>query len=100
MMIFQNVCGSLTSLLKITGVVGQGGVASDGEQSGGEQSTTSNADDSANIGGGSGAATSSDQDMQQKMSSGLDSLDSLLAKTENAQYAMAHQSKQMKSFLK
>lgn len=47
-----------------------------------------------------GASATSQQDMQRKMSRGIDPLDALLTKTENAQYAMAHQSKQMKSFLK
>lgn len=39
-------------------------------------------------------------DLQQKMSGQLDKLDVLLSKTENAQYSMEHQNKQIKSFLK
>lgn len=38
-------------------------------------------------------------DMQQKMAGQLGRLDSLLTKTENAQYSMQQQNKQMKSFL-
>lgn len=48
----------------------------------------------------SGGAATRKQDMQQKMSSGIDKLDALLTKTENAQNSMAHQTKQMKTFLK
>lgn len=38
--------------------------------------------------------------MQQKMSGQLDKLDALLTKTENAQYSMESQNKQIKSLLK
>lgn len=43
------------------------------------------------------ASTSS---MQDKMSCQFDKLDAMINKAENAQYSMAHQNKQMKSFLK
>lgn len=46
-----------------------------------------------------GGSVAPNQDLQQKMSSGFGKLDALLTKTENAQMSMAHQSKQMKSFL-
>lgn len=39
-------------------------------------------------------------DLNQKVSKNLDALDRLIDKAENAQYAMSHQNKQMKSFLK
>ncbi|XP_012275703.1 uncharacterized protein LOC105697185 [Orussus abietinus] len=39
-------------------------------------------------------------DINEKMGSHLDKLDSLISKAENAQYSMQHQSKQMKKFLK
>lgn len=39
-------------------------------------------------------------DINEKMGSHLDKLDSLITKAENAQYSMQHQSKQMRSFLK
>lgn len=40
------------------------------------------------------------KDMQAKMSNQIDKLDSLLSKTENAQYSMEHQNKHIKSLLK
>lgn len=43
------------------------------------------------------ASTSS---MQDKMSCQFDKLDAMINKAENAQHSMAHQNKQMKSFLK
>lgn len=39
-------------------------------------------------------------DINQKMGSHLDKLDSLISKAENAQYSMQHQTKQMRKFLK
>lgn len=39
-------------------------------------------------------------DINEKMGSHLDKLDSLITKAENAQYSMQHQTKQMKKFLK
>ncbi|XP_076289747.1 uncharacterized protein LOC143213609 [Lasioglossum baleicum] len=39
-------------------------------------------------------------DLNKKMGSHLDKLDSLITKAENAQYSMQHQNKQMKKFLK
>lgn len=39
-------------------------------------------------------------DLNAKVGSHLDKLDSLITKAENAQYSMKHQTKQMKSFLK
>lgn len=39
-------------------------------------------------------------DLDKKMGSHLDKLDSLITKAENAQYSMQHQTKQMKKFLK
>ncbi|XP_025163753.1 uncharacterized protein LOC105184924 isoform X2 [Harpegnathos saltator] len=38
-------------------------------------------------------------DLNQKMGSHLDKLDSLISKAENAQYSMQHQTKQMRKFL-
>lgn len=100
---FKKACGSLTNLLKIKGGDGgDEGNQSDGEQQQ-EQATTDVQDGTEQSPGANAVAGGSavnKQDMQQKMGSGLDKLDSLLAKTENAQISMAHQSKQMKSFLK
>lgn len=39
-------------------------------------------------------------DLNEKMGSHLDKLDSLITKAENAQYSMQYQTKQMKKFLK
>lgn len=39
-------------------------------------------------------------DLDKKMGSHLDKLDSLIMKAENAQYSMQHQTKQMRKFLK
>jgi hypothetical protein len=38
-------------------------------------------------------------DLDQKMGSHLNKLDSLISKAENAQYSMQHQTKQMRKFL-
>ncbi|XP_001602420.1 uncharacterized protein LOC100118458 [Nasonia vitripennis] len=44
--------------------------------------------------------TAKKTDLNAKVGSHLDKLDSLITKAENAQYSMKHQNKQMKSFLK
>lgn len=64
----------------------------------GESSSNAAENPSGNVAAGGAAA--SQPDVQKKMSRGIDKLDSLLTKTENAQYSMAHQSQQMKSFMK
>lgn len=87
----------MTNLLKIKG--GDATELSDDNPTGDEGEANAEINQSGNIAAGGSAPTPAQQDMQQKMSSGLDKLDSLLTKTENAQYSMAHQSKQMKSFL-
>lgn len=84
----QKACGSLTNLLKIKGV----GEGADEESNEGQPNESS---DAAQAGGSS----SGNPDMQKKMATGIDKLDSLLSKTENAQYSMAQQNKQMKSML-
>lgn len=85
----------MTNLLKI-----RGGGETDGDsisQIDGELNSDPNDSDqsAANPSKSSGGST----DIQQKMSGQLDKLDSLLTKTENAQYSMANQNKQIKSFL-
>ncbi|XP_031635916.1 uncharacterized protein LOC116348874 [Contarinia nasturtii] len=92
---FKKVCGSLTNLLKIKG--GEGGETPDTNEATDEEQVDVDASQPDNT---TKSSAPSKQDMQTKMSSGLDSLDALLTKTENAQYSMAHQSKQIKSFLK
>lgn len=89
---WQKACGSLTNLLKIRG----------GEEQSDVAEADANAAPSAEASGNTRAAPSSSggkTDMQQKMTGQLDKLDMLLTKTENAQYAMQHQTKQMKSFM-
>lgn len=91
----------MTNLLKIKGADGNASETEDANQSESEHQTNA-ADCEAGSSGAkaAGGPGVNKQDMQQKMSSGLDKLDLLLDKTENAQYSMAHQTKQMKSFLK
>lgn len=48
----------------------------------------------------SDSSTPKKVDLNEKMGSHLDKLDSLITKAENAQYSMQHQTKQMKKFLK
>lgn len=82
----QKACGSLSNLLKIRG--------------GGDQETDDLNKSENEIASDEGAAGNSHpQDIPSKMTSQLDKLDALLTKTEDAQYSMAHQNKQMKSFL-
>lgn len=111
----QTACGSLTNLLKIRG--NQKTDMPDDLQ----QPTSSNESESANSGNQSNnidvaldnletIKTQSATDvkviketttsLQQKMTCQFDKLDAMLNKSENAQYAMSHQNKQMKSFLK
>lgn len=106
--LLQKACGSLTNLLKIRGgAEGDDPQLADGEGvsnivSSAAESASDNVDDQSSV---DGAATSiqhlkeSSTDMQQKMSSQINKLDTLLSKAENAQYSMAHQNKQMKSYL-
>lgn len=84
----QKACGSLSNLLKIRG--------------GADQDTVDLNKSENEIVSNEAAATNSQKDpkdIPSKMSNQLDKLDALLTKTENAQYSMAHQNKQMKSFL-
>lgn len=84
--------------------MGNDGATDEANKSESEQQQANAADGEAGqssdaaAGDASGSAVNI-QDKQRKMSSGLDALDSLLAKTDNAQQSMARQNKQMKSFL-
>lgn len=103
----QKACGSLTNLLKI-----RGGADADELQPADNEGTNVTATDAEQETGDGDqkpieVATSSSElfkqssiDMQQKMSNQIDKLDLLLTKSENAQYSMEHQNKQIKSFLK
>lgn len=93
----------MTNLLKIKGADGAS-ETEDGSQSESEQQNNASDCESGQSSGATSATAGGPgvkiQNLQQKMSSGLDKLDSLLAKTENAQNSMAHQNEQIKSFLK
>lgn len=95
----QKACGSLTTLLKIRGGVDDEGATDEVHQTEGDGSQIA-AVDGATTSTNLVEAKKASTDMQQKMSCQIDKLDSLLTKAENAQMSMAHQNKQMKSFLK
>lgn len=107
----QKACGSLTNLLKIRGgaegdelnpQVDFEGVSSS-EVLSADAEPSAESDGQSTTGGVASSNTplkKQSTDIPQKMSSQIDKLDSLLTKAENAQYSMAHQNKQMKSFLK
>lgn len=103
----QRACGSLTNLLKIRGGA-DGDELQPAENQAEPNVAATDAETSAVNDGespGDGATSSIDHlkksstDLHQKMSSQVDKLDILLAKSENAQYSMDHQNKQIKSFL-
>lgn len=101
----QRACGSLTNLLKIRGGA-DGDELQPAENQAEPNVAATDAEPSAvNDGEYTGATSSIDHlkksstDLHQKMSSQVDKLDILLAKSENAQYSMEHQNKQIKSFL-
>ncbi|XP_054003236.1 uncharacterized protein LOC128889543 [Hylaeus anthracinus] len=113
---FKTVCGSLGTLLKVK-------VGSRTDISSDEKITERNHNETTNI---HDEATTSEKesteellddrktldnvkpvpstpkkvDINEKMGSHLDKLDSLITKAENAQYSMQHQTKQMKKILK
>jgi len=109
---FKTACGSLTNLLKI-----RGNQKTDMPEN--LEAASSNESDNSNSGNQSNnidvaldnletmktqadvnVIKESTTNLQQKMSCQFDKLDAMLNKAENAQYAMSHQNKQMKSFLK
>lgn len=117
--ISQTVCGSLGSLLKVK--VGSRG----GTPHHKPEEPNPDAKQEVQEGSGSAEVAASDEvmtvettaegessiqpsggvnpkhvDLNQKMGSHLDKLDSLISKAENAQYSMQHQTKQMRKFLK
>lgn len=94
----QRACGSLQNLLKIRG----GADDIESNESDGDKNDDGNKLTNPNEGNASAPITPakrSSNDMEQKMSSQVDNLDSLLTKVENAHYSMSHQKKQMKSML-
>lgn len=82
----QRACGSLTNLLKIRG--------------GSDQETDDlNKSESEIVSDEGAVSKSGPEDTPSKVTGHLCKLDSLLTKTENAHYSMAHQNQQMKTFL-
>ncbi|GAB1870094.1 Synaptosomal-associated protein 29 [Camponotus japonicus] len=114
---FKTACGSLRTLLKVK-VGSRSGtphhkpeepnpddnqeVQKELEPAADEVMMVETSDDTANV--ANDPANSGVQpkqiDLDKKMGSHLDKLDSLIMKAENAQYSMQHQTKQMRKFLK
>ncbi|XP_012153770.1 uncharacterized protein LOC100880813 isoform X1 [Megachile rotundata] len=110
---FKNVCGSLSTLLKVK--VGSRNNTPDHkhiEQKDNEiknvHAETSMDEENLTVELGNNKMDKTETnttvpkkiDINEKMGSHLDKLDSLITKAENAQYSMQHQTKQMKKFLK
>ncbi len=110
----QTACGSLTNLLKIRGnqktdmpdsLEPTTSNESDGTNSDNAVNQSNNIDTSPinnleTMNSDVKEIKASTSNMQQKMACQFDKLDAMINKAENAQYSMAHQSKQMKGFLK
>ncbi|KAJ8682898.1 hypothetical protein QAD02_018690 [Eretmocerus hayati] len=112
---FKNVCGSLGTLLKAR-VSSSPGTPEHKASGSSDQQAPTNLDlhyedeqaaqspsedvtSSEQTSGGSGA-TPRKAELNTKVGSHLDKLESLISKAENAQYSMQQQTKQMRSFLK
>lgn len=109
----KNVCGSIGTLLKArVSTSSQPGTPQHKSRSGStsdpqpststdEQSEDANATEQ--VEGGEQqprVATNRQGEINTKMTSHIDKLDSLISKAENAQYSMQNQTKQMKSYMK
>ncbi|XP_058799426.1 uncharacterized protein LOC131668941 [Phymastichus coffea] len=111
---FKNVCGSLGTLLKArVSTASQPGTPEHKSRSGSasepqpstsadEQPEEVTSEEGATEEGGElpRVTTNRKADINTKMTSHLDKLDSLISKAENAQYSMKHQTNQMKAFMK
>ncbi|XP_066602872.1 uncharacterized protein [Prorops nasuta] len=111
---FKTVCGSIGTLLKGRVTHWEGtpnhkpNESSDAEEQvekiareeATDESMTIELSGEANQVPCDGEVKSKSADINKKMASHLDKLDSLINKAENAQYSMQHQTKQMRSFLK
>jgi small-conductance mechanosensitive channel len=102
----QTVCGSLGTLLKAR-VQSQSGSTSDQSTASGQQQEAEEppmAEEEADAEHESDVkprpVTARKVDLNAKVESHLDKLDSLMKKAENAQYSMKHQTSQMKQFFK
>ncbi|PSN43480.1 hypothetical protein C0J52_03224 [Blattella germanica] len=105
---FKTVCGSFTNLLKLK----VGAAKTDGASS----ECSSQASEDAEVDGVvseehtkisstrnlelEGKLTSKDLDLEGKLTRGIDKLDSILMKSEQAEISMSKQNKEMRSFLK
>lgn len=114
---FKTVCGSLGSLLKVKVSSRSGTPHHKSEEpnpddqeaqkepgsAADEVMTVETSDDiiadAANADPENSGVQPKQIDLNQKMGSHLDKLDSLIMKAENAQYSMQHQTKQMRKFL-
>lgn len=106
----QNVCGSLTNLLKIRSEKDETDAASSSNKCEQQPSSEGNSleaaldtlDDMKTQDAMSDTAIikQTATDMKHKMSCQMDALDSMLAKAENAQYSMAKQNNDIKRLLK
>ncbi|XP_014297729.1 uncharacterized protein LOC103580799 [Microplitis demolitor] len=111
---FKTVCGSLGSLLKVTGYSRNAtpehqpqssaidNESNDKTEENDETLTIETADTENSMENNIEKNYNSSKkiDINEKMGSHLDKLDSLITKAENAQYSMQHQTKQMKKILK
>ncbi|XP_017883350.1 uncharacterized protein LOC108626916 [Ceratina calcarata] len=112
---FKTVCGSLSTLLKVR--VGSKNSTPDHKPIEQNHNETKDVDPdtSANeeslavelisdkeqvVSTESSSTTPKKIDLNEKMGSHINKLDALIAKAENAQYSMQHQTKQMKKFMK
>ncbi|KAF7991496.1 hypothetical protein HCN44_008808 [Aphidius gifuensis] len=109
---FKTVCGSIGSLLKVrvnsrSNTPDHKPLAQDADQSEkikneeDEILTIETSNNTDNAGGSvvDDLSTNKKIDLNEKMGSHLDKLDSLISKAEHAQYSMQHQTKQMKTIL-
>lgn len=108
----QNVCGSLTNLLKIRSEKEESDAASSSQKP--EEPNEQPKEDvsmeaaldtldeikTQSVISDTAIMKQRATDMKQKMSSQFDALDSMLVKAENAQYSMAQQNKDIKRMLK
>ncbi|XP_043481231.1 uncharacterized protein LOC122510545 [Leptopilina heterotoma] len=116
---FKTVCGSLGTLLKVRSKSQPGTPehktrksnkeTSNSEEREGDdeknhktKTTAQNPEDDPTLGEGGRISSMSQKkiDINQKIGSHIDKLDSLINKAENAQFCMQHQTKQMKKILK
>ncbi|XP_014216744.1 uncharacterized protein LOC106645408 [Copidosoma floridanum] len=98
---FKNVCGSLGTLLKAR-VSSSPGTPEHKPRAGSssEQEEVPAAEGDAEEEPPQPQAAPRKADLNAKVGSHLDKLDSLINKAENAQYSMKHQTKQMKAYMK